>query len=63
MVGDSTYDMEMARAAGVHAIGVSWGYHAPALLTQAGAHRIARDFAELDALLAAVLDAARAPLT
>jgi phosphoglycolate phosphatase len=63
MVGDSTYDMEMARAAGVHAIGVSWGYHAPALLAQAGAHRIARDFAELDALLAALLDAARAPLT
>ncbi len=28
MVGDTTYDMQMARAAGVRAIGVSWGYHA-----------------------------------
>lgn len=27
MVGDTTYDMEMARAAGVAAIGVDWGYH------------------------------------
>jgi phosphoglycolate phosphatase len=27
MVGDTTYDMDMARAAGVRAIGVSWGYH------------------------------------
>lgn len=29
MIGDTTYDMEMARAAGLHTIGVSWGYHAP----------------------------------
>ena len=27
MVGDTTFDMEMARAAGVAAVGVSWGYH------------------------------------
>lgn len=27
MVGDTRYDMDMARAAGVHALGVSWGYH------------------------------------
>ncbi len=27
MVGDTTYDMDMARAAGIAAIGVSWGYH------------------------------------
>lgn len=27
MIGDTEYDMTMARAAGVHAIGVSWGYH------------------------------------
>jgi len=35
MVGDTTYDMDMARAAGIRAIGVSWGYHAPAALTAA----------------------------
>lgn len=28
MLGDTTYDMEMARAAGIKKIGVSWGYHA-----------------------------------
>lgn len=27
MIGDTTFDMEMARAAGVAAIGVGWGYH------------------------------------
>lgn len=27
MIGDTSYDMEMARAAGVPGIGVSWGYH------------------------------------
>ena len=27
MVGDTTYDLEMAKAAGVKAIGVSWGHH------------------------------------
>ena len=37
MVGDSTFDMEMARNAGILAIGVSWGYHSPAELQAAGA--------------------------
>ena len=27
MVGDTTYDLEMAAAAGVRAVGVSWGHH------------------------------------
>ncbi|MEJ6404090.1 HAD-IA family hydrolase [Yoonia sp. 2307UL14-13] len=27
MIGDTTYDMDMARGAGVKTIGVSWGYH------------------------------------
>ena len=27
MVGDTTYDLEMAHAAGVRGIGVSWGHH------------------------------------
>jgi len=27
MIGDTTYDLEMAQAAGVKAIGVSWGHH------------------------------------
>lgn len=27
MVGDTSFDMDMARNAGVHALGVDWGYH------------------------------------
>lgn len=41
MIGDTSYDMAMARAAGVGAIGVSWGYHDPHDLIGAGAHHIA----------------------
>ena len=40
MIGDSSFDMEMARAAGVTAVGVSWGFNAPAALYKAGAHRV-----------------------
>jgi phosphoglycolate phosphatase len=47
MIGDSTYDVEMACAAGVRALGVSWGYHPPAALLAAGAHSILDDFAGL----------------
>jgi phosphoglycolate phosphatase len=47
MIGDTTYDMEMARAAGTHAIGVSWGYHDAAALRAAGAHRIIHSYADL----------------
>jgi len=47
MIGDTTYDMAMARAAGVHPIGVAWGYHPPAELHEAGAERIIADFEEL----------------
>lgn len=28
MLGDTTFDMDMARAAGIKKIGVTWGYHA-----------------------------------
>ena len=40
MVGDTTFDMEMARAAGVGALGVAWGYHPPGDLRAAGAHGV-----------------------
>lgn len=43
MVGDTTYDRNMAQAAGVAFVGVSWGYH-PA--TQLGP-RVLDDFADL----------------
>ena len=41
VIGDTSYDIQMARAAGAKALGVGWGYHDPAELTAAGAHRIA----------------------
>ncbi|MFD0937746.1 HAD-IA family hydrolase, partial [Methylobacterium trifolii] len=37
MIGDTTFDMAMAVAAGVAAIGVAWGYHPPGALYGAGA--------------------------
>ena len=51
MVGDTAFDMAMARAAGVRAIGVGWGYHPPERLAAAGAERVVADFAELEAVL------------
>jgi phosphoglycolate phosphatase len=47
MVGDTSYDMQMARAAGVRAIGVGWGYHAVAALELAGAATIVERFEQL----------------
>lgn len=47
MIGDTEYDIDMAHAAGVRAIGVGWGYHPPALLHAAGAHAVAMDSAQL----------------
>jgi phosphoglycolate phosphatase len=41
MIGDTSFDMAMARAAGVTAIGVAWGYHAREELIAAGADYIA----------------------
>ena len=40
MIGDTTFDIEMARNAGVGAIGVDWGYHDAEHLRRAGAHAI-----------------------
>ncbi len=51
MIGDTTYDIEMAAAAGVASIGVTWGYHAPEVLTAAGARRLVADFAALEEAL------------
>lgn len=48
MIGDTSYDIAMARAAGVGAAGVAWGNHPVAELTKAGAHNISSDFSELE---------------
>lgn len=47
MIGDSSYDMEMACAAGALPIGVSWGYHRPEQLRKSGAYAVVNDFSGL----------------
>ncbi|MTI16423.1 HAD family hydrolase [Rhodobacteraceae bacterium RKSG542] len=56
MVGDTTYDMLMARNAGVHGIGVSWGYHKRRELVRAGAGHVIDRFSTLVPTLKEVLD-------
>ena len=41
VIGDTSYDMAMARAAGAAAIGVAWGYHPADALIRAGARHVA----------------------
>jgi phosphoglycolate phosphatase len=50
MVGDTSYDMAMAVAAGTAAVGVGWGYHVPGALYAAGAITVVDDAAALGAL-------------
>lgn len=47
MIGDTSFDMSMARQAGVAAAGVAWGNHPAAELEAAGAHRVSKDFKQL----------------
>jgi len=51
MIGDTVFDIAMARAAGCRAIGVAWGYHAPEELLEAGAEAVAESAAELEDLI------------
>jgi phosphoglycolate phosphatase len=51
MIGDTTYDMAMAKAAGVTAIGVAWGYHPPEELIAAGADFVAAHPREVAAFM------------
>jgi phosphoglycolate phosphatase len=60
MIGDTTFDIEMARAAQVGALGVAWGYHPAASLEQAGADMMVRNGHDLVAAIDALL---RAPET
>ena len=53
MVGDRSHDVLGARACGVAAVGALWGYGSHAELTDAGAHALAAEPAELAIALAA----------
>lgn len=54
VIGDTVFDMEMAKNAGASALGVAWGYHPVADLHGAGAVSVIDDFAALDPALAAL---------
>jgi phosphoglycolate phosphatase len=52
MIGDTSYDMQMARSAGTRAVGVAWGYHAPEELLDCGAHLVVESYPQLAGALA-----------
>jgi phosphoglycolate phosphatase len=56
MIGDTTFDIEMAKNAGVRSIGVSWGYHEPENLLKAGAAQVVDT---MDNLLNAILSSTK----
>ena len=57
VIGDTTYDMVMARNARVGAVGVAWGYHDPDELRVAGAQLVCTAWGEIPAAVASVLAA------
>ena len=61
MIGDTVFDIEMARNAQVSSIGVSWGYHDPAELLASGAAGVINEFSELAALAATLYGGENAP--
>jgi phosphoglycolate phosphatase len=56
MIGDTIFDIELAKAAGVMAIGVSWGYHDRDDLQRAGANILIDRFDDLDAAILQALE-------
>lgn len=52
MIGDRRMDIEGARHHGLRSVGVLWGFGGEAELTEAGASQLAREPAQLEALLA-----------
>ena len=55
MIGDTTFDIEMAVNAGVPAIGVSWGYHTDRELLAAGARVIVHGFQDLPSAMESLI--------
>ncbi len=51
MIGDSNFDMEMAVAAGVAPVAVSWGFQSAQALKAAGAAHVSEDWAALPGLI------------
>lgn len=55
-VGDTVFDMQMAKAAGLRSIGVSWGYHKAERLIAAGADCVVQTIDELGSRIRGTLD-------
>ena len=51
IIGDAVHDIRMGRNAGIHTIGVSWGFGTAEELTAEDAHEVHHDFASLNASL------------
>jgi len=59
MIGDTSYDMQMGKSAGVCAVGVGWGYHTSAELLAAGADLVVDSYPHLVGVLPTLLVQAR----
>ena len=59
MIGDTSFDMSMARAAGARAQGVAWGFHTTDEVLAGGADNVANTMEELGGELRAFGDAVR----
>lgn len=60
MIGDTSYDMQTARAAGGRAIGVSWGYHGRDDLLDAGADLVVDRYDQIADAIHTILEASHA---
>jgi phosphoglycolate phosphatase len=56
IIGDTTFDIEMGKAAGTKAIGVTWGHHDPHELLAAGADILVETYADLPLAIKKVLE-------
>lgn len=57
MIGDTIYDMQMGKMAGVKTVGITWGGSSPQTLRAENPDRIANCFVELEIIIASLLDA------
>jgi len=56
IIGDTTFDMEMGKAAGTRTIGVTWGYHDAVELRGAGADMLIEGYEDLPAAIDSILE-------
>ena len=56
VIGDTGFDMAMAKSAGAQAIGVTWGYHDHSRLAAEGADEIIHSFKDLDMAIQKTLE-------